>query len=344
MLDREEEIFEAALKAFRDNFAGMPVHIDTLDQHGGLGPDSAFDRLLRLTFGENQIQYHVEIKNILLHAHVGLLIHHKKTVLGKLLLVANYVNDILARELKENRIDFIDAAGNVFINQFPLYVEIKGNKQNNKYLSAPPGQAFRPTGLKVIFALLCEPQIINEGYRTIAQTADVSIGYIGWLITDLKRLGFLLDKGKRKYKLVNKQRLLNRFVEEYPNRLRRQLLFGNFKGEMDWQQKNDLDYVLWGGEVAAAKMTNYLKPQTLTVYIKPVALKDFLLNNRLKRDPEGNIEILKMFWTFNEPAIRRGWVHPILTYADLMATGQQRNIEAAKVLYEQDVARFIRED
>ena len=34
----------------------------------------------------------------------------------------------------------------------------------------------------------------------------------------------------------------------------------------------------------------------------------------------------------------------LLTYADLLATGDQRNIETAKIIYDQYLAQFIAED
>ncbi|MBW1728433.1 MAG: hypothetical protein JRJ62_12840, partial [Deltaproteobacteria bacterium] len=35
---------------------------------------------------------------------------------------------------------------------------------------------------------------------------------------------------------------------------------------------------------------------------------------------------------------------PILVYADLLATGDHRNIEAAEIIYEKYIGRFIREN
>jgi len=341
-----DDIFEAALKAFRDNFAATPIHVDVLGTEQRLGPGMIVDKLIKLTIGEKEIKYYAEIKNNLTRANIGLIIQRRNLLPGPLLLVANYVNDVMAEYLKENKIEFIDATGNTYINQPPIYVHVKGNKQKDKFQDTPTGQAFRPTGLKVVFAFLCDPLIVNENYRTIAQTAGVALGNIGWIIIDLKRQGFLLDKGKQGCKLIQKQRLLDRFVEEYPKRLRQQLFLGKFRGDLDWREKNDLgfEYAFWGGEVAAAKMGNYLKPQTMTVYIKQNVINEFLLKNRLKRDANGDVEILKLFWDPNNVTGFKGLVHPILTYADLVATANQRNIEAAKVIYEQDVVRFIRED
>ena len=346
MLNQRDDVFNDAMKAFENNIAAIPIRVEALRLEQNVGANMIIDKVIKLTIGEKQIQYYAEIKNNLTQAYIGLIAQRRNMVPGPLLLIANYVNDVMAEYLKKNKIDFIDATGNAYINQPPIYVNIKGNKIKDQYQNTRPGQAFRPTGLKVVFAFLCEPKMINENYRTIARAAGVALGNIGWINIDLKRQGFLLDMDKRGCKLIQRRRLLDHFVEEYPKKLRQQLFLGKFRGDRDGWEREARGYenALWGGEVAAAKMGNYLKPQIMTLYLKQDLLNDFLLKNRLKRDPKGEVEILKMFW---DPACIPGHddlVHPILAYADLVATANQRNIEAAKVIYEQNIARLIGED
>ena len=77
-----------------------------------------------------------------------------------------------------------------------------------------------------------------------------------------------------------------------------------------------------------------------------------MLECKLRKDPAGEIEILNQFWNYDENTEYRddvNWnyrdlVHPILIYADLIATGNQRNIETAKMIYEDYIVRLIRED
>ncbi len=342
----EEDILKAALKAVRENIDAFPVQVDELGTEVHYGAQMKADKLIRLIIGEKQIPYYAEIKNNLTQANIGLMIHRRNALPGPLLLVTNHVNNVMAERLKEFKIEFIDGAGNAYINQPPLYVYIKGNKPKGEYKIPLPGQAFRPTGLKVIFTFLCDPPIIEKNYRAIAQTAGVALGNIGGIFLDLKRQGFLFDMGKRGCRLIKKRRLLNRFTEEYPNKLKPRLFLGSFKADPNWWHRENVDIgnALWGGEAAAAKMGNYLKPQTLTVYVKQQLLNDFLLKNRLTQDPNGDVELYKMFW---DPAALPGYqglVNPILTYADLMATGNQRNIETAKAIYEKHVLQFIGKD
>ncbi len=342
----DEDVLNAALKAAGENFAAVPIQVEELGTDAHYGAKTKGDKLIRLTIGEKQIPYHAEIKNNLTQAHIGLMIQRRNALPGPLLLVTNHVNDAMAKRLKECDIEFIDGAGNAYINQPPLYVFVKGNKPKGEYKIPLPGQAFRPTGLKVVFTFLCYPPIIGKNYRTIARTAGVALGNIGGIFLDLKRQGFLLDMGKRGCRLINKGRLLERFTEEYPNKLKPQLFLGNFKADPNWWQKENMDIgnALWGGEAAAAKMGNYLKPQTITVYVKQQWLNGFLLKNRLKKDMNGEVELYRLFW---DPAAlpgNQGLVNPILTYADLMATGDQRNIETAKGIYEKHVLQSIGED
>jgi len=69
-----------------------------------------------------------------------------------------------------------------------------------------------------------------------------------------------------------------------------------------------------------------------------------VLKNRLRKAEQGNVEILTPFWNFKYELADRDIVPPILVYADLMATGDQRNIETAEMIYEKYIDGFIRED
>ena len=95
-------------------------------------------------------------------------------------------------------------------------------------------------------------------------------------------------------------------------------------------------------KAAAAKLTNYLRPFIYTVYIGD-RQGEFILKNQLTKDPKGKLVLMKKFWNF-ENNDYPGLTHPILIYADLLATGDPRNIETAKIIYEKDIVRYIRED
>ena len=79
------------------------------------------------------------------------------------------------------------------------------------------------------------------------------------------------------------------------------------------------------------------------MYIRDLPAR-FLAANRLHADPRGSVEVLKAFWDpacdANDPEI----VPPLLVYADLLATGDPRNLETARRIYDEQLAGLVRED
>ncbi len=355
--NKEVDILQKALDAFRKNVA-FPLDIEREAQVQV--QDFRADWLLQIRAQNIELRFYAEVKTNITKAGVGTLLFQMNKFPYPILLVTNYVTTQMADQLKLENIQFIDTTGNAYINQPPFYMFVKGNRPPDIF--PRPKQAFKPTGLKVIYAFLCNPELLNKPYREIAKAADVALGTVGGIIRDLKEMGYLLDIGRHRYKLIQKEELLKRWLIDYPEKLRPKNLVGYFRGPQDWWQQKNLNpkNAQWGGEVAAAKITKYLKPQIITIYTNPDELTHLLVENRLKKDPDGNVEILNRFWTQTElfkydemeyPKIMEmdrhvyeDMVNPILIYADLIATGDQRNIETAKVIYDQYLIRYFRED
>ncbi|MGA1842467.1 MAG: hypothetical protein ACMUIU_17775 [bacterium] len=210
----KEEILQEALEALRNNFF-IPVHFDMLEARLDRDLYMKADKILQVKANKKQIQFCIEIKNNITRPVIGLLIQYKEKLPHPLLLVTDYVNEYMAYHLKQKEMEFIDIAGNAFINQPPVYIFVKGNRLSEKFKEVSQGNAFRPTGLKAVFIFLCYPDLINKTYREIAHSAGVALGNIGWIINDLKSQGFLIDMGKHGRKLIRKEQLLN-WITEYP--------------------------------------------------------------------------------------------------------------------------------
>lgn len=341
----EEEIFQLAIEAFRKNIP-IPTEIDTLALEPAATNGFQADRRIRMTIQEKVLDYYAEIKTTVTRANTFLLLMNRDKINIPLLLITRYINAQMAERLKQDGIEFIDTAGNAYINNPPLYIFIKGNRPPEIPKHALVKRAFRPAGLRMIFAFLCNPGFENKNYREIAAATDVALGTVDWIMKELRELGFLLDMGKRGYKLIQKEKLFHQWVTAYPEQLRPKQSLGRFRGENGWWQQKKLDPLMaqWGGEVAAARLTQYLKPELITIYVTAQQLNQLLLENRLKRDPAGDVEIVARFWKPGEMWKYDDLVHPILIYADLLATGNQRNIETAKMIYEQYIIRLIGQD
>ena len=340
---REIELLKKALEAFHQA-TGLEMAVAARVVPGAATHQA--DALLQLNAEGVGKQFAVEVKARLTQATLMLAVQQLDRFPQKGLIVTNYVNPNMAERLRAMDMPFLDAAGNAYINEPPVYVYIKGNKPVETPQRAVSTRAFQPTGLKVLFAFLCHPGLENAPYRDIAKAADVALGTVGWVITDLKELGHLVDMGKRGRKLTNKEKLIERWVTAYPEQLRPKLLLGRYMAaDRDWWRNATIQgsQAYWGGEAAAAMLTRYLKPEQVTLYTRKMR-NDFLLNNRLKKDPNGDVEILEAFWQTEYEWSYTELAPPLLIYADLLATGDARNIETARMIYEQQLAGPVRED
>lgn len=335
----EKTLLEGALAALEET-TGATAHILEWEPKAAhLKPDA----ILELAKDNKKALYVVEVKQALQPAALGHVVaqlqRHKKPGL----LITRYVTPPMAERLKQLNVAFIDTAGNAYINTPQLFVYVTGRKAPEREEQAHRIKAFRPTGLQVIFALLCRPELIEVPYRDIAKAAHVALGTVGWVMYDLKRMNHLVDRGEHGRKLVNTRALLDAWVTAYGQQLRPKLYVGRFQARdpnwwqhVDWEKLN----AYLGGEPAAAKLTHYLKPETTTVYTAG-EVNPFLLKHHLIKDPAGNVEILKTFWHFEYQWDHPQFVPPLLIYADLLATAKDRNIETGKLIYEKYLARLI---
>ena len=339
--ENEKNILGEALDMFRKN-TGLKVEIEPeLPQLKKL-----HNMMVRIVWNDMEYPFAVEVRNNLTKPMIGGVLQQLNLFEQKGILVTKYINPFMADRLKELDIAFLDTQGNAYINEPPLLIFIKGNKPAEKLDLKPLTRTFKPTGLQVIFTLLCNQGLENAPYREIAKKANVALGTVGWAMDDLKKLGYLIETGHRKRRLIRKEELLSKWVTLYPEQLRPKAFLGLYRADdPNWWKLAEIEnkHLYWGGEVAAAKLTEYLKPQNVTLYAKP-PLGEFLLKNRLRKDARGDVEILNAFWEFEFKAVRKNIAPPLLIYTDLLATGEPRNIETARMIYEEDYFRPYRED
>src|SRR5690606_21619401 len=126
------------------------------------------------------IQLNAEVKTGTAQINVGALAARLKQQwhLGDALLVTEFINPALAKKLIDARIQFMDAAGNAYINRWPVHIQIIGNRKNQELIGhtrKKTGRAFQQTGMKVIFEILKDRNLLNAPYRQIADKAQVAL-------------------------------------------------------------------------------------------------------------------------------------------------------------------------
>lgn len=308
------------------------------------------DAWLRITKDGRHADYAVEVKRQVtpqtLGAAVAQLKHQAEMAKQPPLLVTAHITPPMAERLTELNQQFVDAAGNAYLDAPGLFVLITGRKPAKRTLAGRPARAFTAAGIKTLFAFICKPDLAAAPYREIADVAGVALGVLPDVLAGLQQVGYLHVMGKKR-KLIATKRLLDEWALAYartlrPKQLLRTLVAPTFATWRDW---NLPDQLRWGAEPAAALLTKYLQPGVLTIYADkvPAALiVEHRLTTARAGDEHNLVEIRKPFWGRNlietdRPEI----VPPALIYADLLATGDARCIEAAQMIYGEHLAGLL---
>ena len=332
---REQRLLADAVKAVEP----LGLRFRVLWQKARPGADRA-DVTIGFRVGGRQVRYVAELKRGLRPATLGAVIHQLRARGGQPLLVTDHVTPPLVDALRARGVEFIDAAGNAFLNQPPLLVIVKGQRPAELSLAPERGRAFQATGLQVLFTLLARPELAARPYREIAAAAGVAHGTVGWVMAELPGLGYLAKVGGRR-RLINGERLLDRWTEAYARTLRPRLLLGRFRGDLNALHNRTGRWpegLLVGGELAAARLTRHLRPGTATFYVQAVEPR-MILNMTLKADAEGNVDFRRRFWAF--PGEAAQFTPALLAYADLLAIGDARCLETAQLIRGQLLNRLV---
>jgi hypothetical protein len=298
------------------------------------------DTRVRIRHPEGQLDLEAEIELQLTPANFGPAAGRLRRHGRPGVLITDYVSPPLAERLHEQGIFFLDAAGNAFLRDRGVYVWITGQRKRlEAQRSKERGRAFQPSGLKLLFALLCKPELVEADYRTLASSTGTALGTVHLVLHDLIEERYVRRIDRTRRVLLRPKELLDAWVPTFVRELRPRLLLGRFaSSDLSWWQQTDiLKYdALWGGEPAGARLTNFLKPGTLTLYAEKIPA-ELLVHRRLKRDAQGGVEILQRFWRFTDTNESAGVVPSILAYADLLAIGDDRTLETAERLFEQQI-------
>lgn len=252
------------------------------------------------------------------------------------ILVTHAITDRIATELKQRGIQFIDTLGNIYLTQEDPFVLVHKIGNRPQETGERPANAFVGTRLRVIFALLTIEDAVNFTYREIASLAGVALGTVGWTFRDLKILGYIRVY-KHKRKIMNRDKLVNRWLEAYPTEIRPKLNPKRFTApDKNWWIQTDLNRfgAILGGETAAAVLTKYLHPEHGVFYIQGDR-NELAIALKLRADPRGNLTVMDRFWRGETLQINQIPIAPpLLVCAELLAEGGERNMEVVKMIKE----------
>jgi hypothetical protein len=258
----------------------------------------------------------------------------------RLLIVTSYVPTALAEKLRAHGIEFLDAAGNAYLNR-PVYLFVSGRKRTHKSMQI--NRAFRPAGLRLLYVLLKNPNFLAKTQRELARAADIALGSLPVILQDLRGRGYLQRMGGGSQALANTRELLFRWEQGYGELLCPKLYIqtcrlagANIKMEDLLPRLKHRPTILLGGELGAATLTKHLRAETATLHITEDE-KAVMASLKLVPDPHGGITLLKTFGTENASQERLNELvlaDPLLIHAELARLSGDRIQEIGKILLE----------
>ncbi|MDO6438766.1 type IV toxin-antitoxin system AbiEi family antitoxin [Cyclobacterium sp. 1_MG-2023] len=322
----EREILNIALENVQKE---VPFQFD-------YSPKGQFDG--ELTLFNNQQQYHffIEVKKEVRQYIVAQLEAHKGMD-SDVLLVAKRIPSKVKIALRERKMPYIEANGNVYIEKGHLFLLVDTHKPIN-HTNEKGNRAFTKTGLKVLFHFLLKPELVNKTQREIAEYTGVGLGNIPQVLDGLKATGYLLPLNKKEYTWQKRKELLFRWIEDYETILKPGLKKKTYQMRVDWKdiQLNE-GIAAWGGEPGADLITHYLRPEKFILYTNEDQA-NLIRNYKLKPKKDGDLEVVEMFWNQN---LNTQTAPSIIVYAELLIGGGKRNKETAAMIFNEQIKSII---
>lgn len=327
VVNYESEILMMAL-------SNLPQQIGAEQVVESAAEGSHADAVLVLKTGSQSQRFEVEIKKV-----------HRKESLSKLaatarisgteshrLLVCNPLSDFLADYCEAQRINFIDAAGNARIHTPNLTLWISGKQlpKTDSPLASYAGERMTVGTMKLLFVLLTLQEAHQYTFRELSHLAGISLGMVSKGISFLKQEGFVRDANKQR-RLMNEEMLLSQWVRDYRGVLRPKLNGIRLTAPTDWRAVSLADGEVWGGEVAAEQLTQYLKPELLQLFTQ-TPLQQRIGQLKLRPTNAGKLWLVPAFWGEHLPINTKA--KALLAVAELLASGDSRNREAAEIINE----------
>ena len=271
-----------------------------------------------------------------------------------ILYLADRLSTTKAEEMRTTNRAFVDLRGNAFIPIPDAYLFVAGRNAPVdgpiKLISKPTGKLFKKSGVQLISLLLSDPNLdadpnaawLNQSVRELATKANIATGSVSELFAEMKNRNFLITDGTAK-RLINRKKLLDAWVYGYTEFRRRRKRQCFTSSSIDWWERRQpsQEGFRWGGESAAAILTNrFLRPGRLTLYTSQPMYDLVVEHNLYTSTGDWTVEIIEPL-----PGLLDGpnpdCVHPLLVYADLLATGDGRTAEAALRIYENHLRQTI---
>jgi hypothetical protein len=138
-----------------------------------LNPNGHWDVQLHIRTGTSKSCFKVEVKENVLPSSLPRWVDrlHKSGTL----LIAKYISNPAKELLEKQGINYLDISGNCFIRNGGgnIFLHIKGQRETAKN-GEIKHRAFQKNGIKLIYALLLNEELLNKTHREISSVAGIS--------------------------------------------------------------------------------------------------------------------------------------------------------------------------
>lgn len=336
---KEEQILLPALNRLTD-ITGIEARILNIPGK----KNGAVDAIIEISKGKQSYILEADVKTELRTAALSNVLNKQKATDGKIIIISSYIPNPMKDELKANGISYIESSGNCYIETSGIYVYVSDQK-------SPPlktneeTKLWAPSGMKFLFAVLLDPDLLNSSYRNIAYKAGVALGNVGNFIYEMKREGYVIIGARNKQQILlleNRIMLIDKWADIYRAVLRPKQLVGKFRfnrkeDRENWYSHTASDLgIYWGGEAAGAILTKYLSPEVYTIYSNEDRF-ELMKKMKIVPDQNGEVELLRPFWNVEVFNTNADTVPPLLAYAELISSFDSRNRETAMRIKEKYV-------
>lgn len=254
----------------------------------------------------------------------------------RLLLLGPRVTERSAEMFRSLGINYVDQAGNAYVSFAGVHIDVRGRRAPRQAAGGVGGPRLTRGGVnlfsvkrsQVIFAILSWPGLLEAPVREVARTSGVSLGQAQETLELLTQYGFLDED--RQLLPRRAEQLIDQWAAAYPTGLGSQGKTGRFSGNFASLDPEAM-VVYVSGEAAVPRL---LRPETIVLYTEEFPT-DLVRAHRWRRDEESpNIFTRRRFWQPPQGPAKPGvQVAPwLLIYADLLASGDSRQREAAALL------------
>ncbi|MBI5730230.1 MAG: hypothetical protein HY963_03745 [Ignavibacteriales bacterium] len=234
---------------------------------------------------------------------------------SEVILFTRYLTISLSELLHRQKIQFMDIAGNCYINTAGILIYISGKKlaAQDDYREKT-NLAFNAAGAAVLFLYLSNSLFASLPVRRVAKIANVSKATVSLVNRGLLRSEFITEEKT----IIKRQQLFERWLIAFNEQLKSKLFLGKYSSDNEnfWRDIRAENEII-SGEAGAVNYINGHKSYIGIIYTNN---SDALIkSHKLFPDENGVIEIRRKFWNDSEQENLAVDIR-LLVYADIMTT------------------------